>query len=39
MGFLEAIATEDQIKKAVKVLAPMPVNSPPLVLRVLNSCS
>jgi 2-methylisocitrate lyase-like PEP mutase family enzyme len=25
MGFLEAIETEEQIKNAVKVLAPMPV--------------
>ncbi len=27
MGFLEAIETEEQIKRAVKVLAPMPVSS------------
>jgi 2-methylisocitrate lyase-like PEP mutase family enzyme len=29
MGFLEAIETEEQIKKAVKVLAPMPVRCLP----------
>ncbi len=29
MGFLEAIETEEQIKNAVKVLAPMPVSCLP----------
>jgi hypothetical protein len=30
MAFLEAIETEEQIKNAVKVLAPMPVSGKPL---------
>lgn len=29
MGFLEAIETEEQIKNAVKVLAPMPASIAP----------
>lgn len=31
MGFLEAIETEEQIKNAAKVLAPMPVHSVPFI--------